>query len=123
MRRRRLLHLLVPALLAPACFRARTSDPRAGPPRIEVRSGYFGPVVVYVITGASQVRLGMVQSNQTTVFDFPAAVNAYSSGIRMLVDPIGESNGFLSESVSASPGTTIVLTIENELRYSHVIVR
>ncbi len=122
--RRRLVPLLALALLfQAACFRPRTTDPEMEAPRIQVRSRYLGPVVVYLRTGGNAVRLGMVQSNRTETFDFPIGVNPYGPDIRLVADPIGGFESYISDSLSLSAGTTIVLTIENELRHSNVIVR
>lgn len=119
-----LLTLLVGLLLLPSgCFRPRERDPQAEPPRIEVRNRYFGAIVVYVLSGGNDVRLGMIQSNRSETFDFPLGINPYSSTIRLRVDPIGDYQGYISPGIAASSGTTIVLTVENELRHSNVIVR
>lgn len=122
--RRRVLPLLALALLLPAsCFRPRSTDPEAEPPRIQVRSRYLGPVVVYLRTGGNAVRLGMIQSNRTETYDFPVGVNPYGPGIRLVADPIGDFEAYISETITVTAGTTIVFTIENELRHSNVIVR
>ena len=121
--RRALLSLLLVLLLPAGCFRPRQRDPEAEPPRIEVHNRFFGAVVIYVLSAGNDVRLGMVQSNRAETFDFPMGVNPYSSSIRLRVDPIGDDRGYISPGIAASSGTTIVLTVENELRHSSVIVR
>lgn len=124
MRRRLLSTLVLLSLLAtPACFRPRDGEPGPEAPKIEVRNRYFGAIVAYLVTGGDAVRLGMVQSNRTETFDFPVGVNPYGPEIRLRADPIGGSQVYQSGSISANAGTTIVLTVENELRHSNVIVR
>ena len=107
-----------------ACFRARGAErPEEEPPTIEVRNRYLGAVVVYLITSGNAQRLGMIQSNRTENFRFPVGVNPYGPGLRLVADPVGDFEAYTSETLSVSSGALIVLTIENELRHSNVIVR
>lgn len=122
--RRILAPLLIASLLAaPACFRPRSGDAQPAAPSIEVRNRYFGAIVAYLMTGGTAVRLGMVQSNRTETFDFPIGVNPYGTELRLVADPIGDFEAYISDAIVASSGTTIVLTVENELRHSSVIIR
>jgi hypothetical protein len=107
-----------------ACFRPRnTQTPDAELPTIEVRNRYLGAVVVYLVASGNAQRLGMIQSNRTESFGFPVGVNPYGPGLRLVADPVGDSETYSSETLNVSSGSVIVFTIENELRHSNVIVR
>jgi hypothetical protein len=108
-----------------ACFRTQKGGgtPEEEPPTIEVRNRYLGAVVVYLISSGNSQRLGMIQSNRTENFRFPVGVNPYGPGLRLVADPVGDFETYTSETISVSSGAVIVLTIENELRHSGVIIR
>lgn len=118
-----LLLILVTLLLFSGCLHGqRGSEPPHEPPRIEVRNRYFGSIVAYLVTGGNSVRLGLVQAGRTETFNFPVGVNPYGPGIRLLADPVGDFEGYLSDTIAVS-GARIVLTVENQLRHSFVEVR
>jgi hypothetical protein len=107
-----------------ACFRAGGGEtPEEEPPTIEVRNRYLGAVVVYLIASGNSQRLGMIQSNRTENFRFPVGVNPFGPGLRLVADPVGDFEAYTSETLSISSGVVVVLTIENELRHSNVIIR
>ncbi len=122
MRLRLVAFAMLLALAGTGCFRQRTPDPGAELPTIEVRNRYFGAIVVYLVSSGASARLGLVQSNRTERFRFPVGVNPYGSEIRLLADPVGDFESYRSEPITIS-GNVIVLTVENELRFSTVVIR
>jgi hypothetical protein len=117
------LLILVTLLALTGCLHGQPgSEQPHEPPRIEVRNRYFGSIVAYVVTGGNSVRLGLVQAGRTETFKFPVGVNPYGPGIRLLADPVGDFEGYLSDTIAVG-GDRILLTVENQLRHSFVEIR
>jgi hypothetical protein len=120
---RALLLTLMVLTASASCFRPRAEDPAYEPPRIEVENRYLGPVVVYLRSGEERMRLGMVHSNRVDVLRFPVGLNPTAGSFRLVADPVGGEETFISEAINIGSGTVVRFTIELELRYSHVEVR
>lgn len=118
----RTLVLVLVLLTAGGCFRPRGEEPEPVPPKIEIRSRFIGPVVVYLLVNGNSNRIGMIPSNRRQTFDFPVGVNPFGSSLNLVADPIGEFESYTSDAFSISPGATVVLTIETELRYSNIVI-
>ena len=72
----------------------------------------FADVTVYAIsaTGA-RVRLGQVNGNSTQRLALPAYLVRGGERLRFLADPIGGSQGPVSEELYVAPGEAVTLTI------------
>jgi hypothetical protein len=113
---KRIAVLVHPILLAAAlaCGGRPPSDTPA--PRAEaeltVENLGFADVTVYAIsaTGA-RVRLGQVSGNSTQRLALPAYLVRGGERLRFLADPIGGSQGPVSEELYVAPGEAVTLTI------------
>jgi FtsP/CotA-like multicopper oxidase with cupredoxin domain len=79
-------------------------------------------MTVYAVRGTSRIRLGMVTSMATQVFRLPEAVAGGAGGVRLLADPIGGSEQFLTPAMRVSPGDEVKLEIQNQLQISTVSI-
>jgi len=96
---------------------------RSEPTTVTVTNLYWGPVTVSVIGGGRSLRLGGMSTNQTETFTLPAAIGSGGESIFFTVDPIGATYRYVSDSIFAGPGAEIILTIQNNLPLSTVILR
>jgi hypothetical protein len=96
-------------------------EPEA-PPRVRVTNNNWSNMTVYAVRGTSRIRLGMVTSMATQVFRLPDAVAAGAGGVRLLADPIGGTEQFLTPAVQVSRGDEVKLEIHNQLQISSVSV-
>ena len=104
---------------------ARIDGPRgveASAPTIKVDNRNWADVVVYAMRGGSRVRLGMVTSMSTQTFRVPRSLLTGSDNLRLLVDPIGSSQGYVSEAILVRPGQQIAFNVQNHLSMSSVAV-
>jgi len=121
------LTLIVAAALATGCrspdggFRIQRGANQ--PVKVEVQNHNFLDVTVFARAGGASVRLGEVTGKGSANLSIdPRKVNL-ASGLRLLVDPIGSTRVFLSETVFPDRGAVVVLQVGAELSMSHVSLR
>ena len=77
--------------------------------------------VVYAVRGSARVRLGVVGGLGTTNLRIPATLITDGT-FRMLVDPIGSTRTYTSDSIVVTPGQRIELTVSSNLSMSSFAV-
>jgi hypothetical protein len=75
-------------------------------------------VVIYLVRGTSDERLGMVGALNSATFTFPFSRLGTGSGTRLKADPIGSTRVFYSEDIHIQPGQSIKWTLESDLSRS-----
>lgn len=79
---------------------------------------------VYVLEyGKAPRSLGMVNAQGSQVFELPAAVTVAGTDLRVLADPVGSTDLYVSDPVLADPASEVVVTLENSLALSKTTVR
>lgn len=119
------------ALLAISCTKPTASSPFTGGAadrqareiRIEVVNNNFADMSIYVMDGARNFRLGDVTGKTTARFTLDPNQISPSGGLRLLADPVGSRDAFLSDPVSAGPASSVVFTIAAALSQSYVVLR
>ncbi|HEU0079279.1 MAG TPA: hypothetical protein VFQ76_16610 [Longimicrobiaceae bacterium] len=106
------------ASLPPELSRSGTG----APPTVRVTNNNWSNMTVYAVRGTTRFRLGMVTSMQTEVFRLPASLTGGAGGVRLLADPIGGSEQFLTPAVFVTRGEEVKLELENQLQVSSVSV-
>ena len=91
--------------------------------RIQVVNDNFLDMSVYAMTDGVNLRLGDVTGKSSDSFTLDLDRVSPSQGLRLLADPIGSRNAFLSDAVSVIPGTTVILNISPDLQQSFVTLR
>lgn len=71
--------------------------PRRETAVVTVENQNWSDMVVYVTQGGMRMRLGMVTSMRSATFRLPAMFLGHSGDIRLVADPIGSSEYFVSE--------------------------
>lgn len=93
--------------------------------RIRVENYNWADITVRIArdgTGMSQ-RLGTVGSQQTAQFTVPRGLMAASGRVRLIADPIGGADPFVTAPINVQPGETIEWTLEANLNLSSWTVR
>jgi hypothetical protein len=85
-------------------------DPET-PAMIRVENQSFSDMVIYAVSGAQRVRLGMATGNSTKSFTIPRYLIRGSGPLRFLADPIGGNRTPVSEELAVQPGDIVTLTI------------
>ncbi|MET0398933.1 MAG: hypothetical protein ABW277_19230 [Longimicrobiaceae bacterium] len=94
----------------------------AAPPTVRVTNNNWADMNVYAVRGSTRFRLGTVTSMATEVFRFPASLTSGATGVRLLADPIGGSEQFLTPAVYVGHGEEVKLDLHNQLQISSVTV-
>jgi hypothetical protein len=77
--------------------------------RVENRG--FTDMIVYAVSGAQRVRLGMATGNSTRSFTIPRYLLRGAGPLRFLADPIGGNRTPVSDEMTVHPGDIVTLTI------------
>jgi len=91
--------------------------------RVEVVNDNFLDMGVFVMQGASNFRLGDVTGKTSATFTLNLDQIPPSAGLRLLADPVGSREAYLSDAVTVTPGVVVVFTIAPALSQSYVILR
>ncbi|HEX8691834.1 MAG TPA: hypothetical protein VF746_05415 [Longimicrobium sp.] len=107
--------------LTPADAPARA---QASPATVKVENRNWQDVVVYAVREGSGVRarLGMVTSMSTQTFRIPRHMLAAGDNIRLQVDPIGSTRGYVTEGILLRPGQQASFSVMNHLPMSTLSV-
>jgi hypothetical protein len=101
----------------------RTAIAAAPPATVKVSNYNWMDVVVYAVQGNSRVRLGQVTSMSNASFRLPARmVENSTQSVRLMVDPIGSTEGWQTDGISVRPGERVEFNVQNSLSFSSVLV-
>jgi hypothetical protein len=92
----------------------RSPDSRPSPETVamlQVENRGFTDMVIYAVSGAQRVRLGLATGNSTKSFTIPNYLVRSAGPLRFLADPIGGNRTPVSEEMSVQPGDIVTLTI------------
>lgn len=78
---------------------------------LQVENRGFADMVIYAVTGAQRIRLGIATGNSTKAFPLSNALVRSSGSLRFLADPIGGTRSPISEEMVVQPGDIVTLTI------------
>ena len=78
---------------------------------LQVENRSFADMVIYAVSGAQRVRLGLATGNSTKSFTVPSSLIRGGGPLRFLADPIGGSRTPISEEMMVQPGDIVTLTI------------
>jgi hypothetical protein len=82
---------------------------------VQVQNHNWEDMVIYAVRNSTRSRLGQVTSMSTVRFLIPRTFMGTGTDIRLLADPIGSSQVFLTDALLLSPGVQIDFYIENHL--------
>ena len=101
----------------------RTAAATVQPAMLKVSNYNWMDVVVYAAQGNSRVRLGQVTSMGSASFRLPARmVENATQNVRLMVDPVGSTEGWQTEGISIHAGQQVQFNVQNSLSFSSVLV-
>lgn len=113
-----------------SCASVMESDGEAGAVRapetlVDVANHNWSDITVYVLREGTtaKVRLGTVTSMQREQFSVPRAVIGSGGAIRLVADPIGSRQEFVTYPINVQPGQRVEWNVENNLRLSSWTIR
>jgi hypothetical protein len=81
------------------------------PAMLQVENRSFADMVIYAVSGAQRVRLGMATGNSTQSFTIPNYLIRGKGQLQFLADPIGGNRAPVSDEMQVGPGDIVSLTI------------
>ena len=102
---------------------ARAASAAAQPAMLKVSNYNWMDVVVYAVQGGTRVRLGQVTTMSSATFRIPARMTSNNvETVRLMVDPVGSTEGWQSEGISVRAGQQVQFNVQNSLAFSSVFV-
>ena len=120
--------LVALALLVFACHRSNPDEAPspADAPKADVtllvRNHHWLDINVYLLRGNIRQRLGTVTGASERTFSIPWARLVGQTGLRLIADPVGQSEELGEEAVGVRPGSVVEWTIESVMRQSSITV-
>ena len=121
-RRAALSAFLVLASCAPAATQTATSAPPEPGISLTVANQNWLDVTVYAIRGATRIRIGQVTGNGTAQLRIPRHL-LVAGQVRLMADPIGSNELYISEPISVDPDQRLQLTVAPAVNMSSYAVR
>jgi hypothetical protein len=90
--------------------------------RVQVTNNNWADMRVYVERSGMRARLGTVTSMGTRTFTIPRSMMQAGTNVRLIADPIGSRDAFVSHSLQVWPGQRVEFTIENHTAISNVSI-
>jgi len=121
--------VLVLLAFSAGCASPATPSPFRPPPAnaegltVEVSDDHVLDMRVYLVRGVTPIPLGSVGSGEHRVFHVSAAELGQSGEIRLMADPLGSQDRFVTEPIGVSPGQRVVWRLAHRLSLSSVTVR
>lgn len=88
---------------------------------LTVHNDFWLDVVIYVARSGARFRIGTVPGLGTETFRLSSAL-VPTQTVQLLADPIGQSEGYLTDMINASPGQRIELKLGSTLNMSSFAV-
>lgn len=113
---------LVDGPSAGRAMRTSNGSERAEPTTLRVTNYNWQDVIVYASRGSSRMRLGTVTSMNTSTFRVPQMMMASPEQFRLVVRPIGSTEGWQSPEMMLHNGDQLQASVQNSLGLSSVMV-
>ncbi|HEX8242087.1 MAG TPA: hypothetical protein VF541_01280 [Longimicrobium sp.] len=103
--------------------RAAASNPSSSASAtLHVENFNWMDVVVYAVQGTRRIRLGQVTSMGSGNFRIPERFLSSSENVRLMVDPVGSTEGYMTEGIAVRDGQRVSFSVQNALQFSSVQV-
>lgn len=90
---------------------------------LTVVSHHWNDVRIYLLHDGITERVGMVNAASSATFVLPGRNFASGAAFRLRASPMGDPQGFTSESLVIQPNQIITWTLETQLVRSSVMIR
>lgn len=87
---------------------------------VTVHNQNWATIHCYVVLGSRSVSLGQVSTNREETFTVGPGVLGPTRSVRLLADPVGSTDTYLSEPILIEPGDRIEWTLRNPLSQSSI---
>src|ERR1041384_5193273 len=98
------------------------SRAETAPATVRVANYNWMDVNVYAVQGGTRVRLGSGTSMSNGTFQLPSRFLLQSTSVRLMVDPVGSTEGYMTDGILVHGGQQISFNVQNSLQFSSVSV-
>lgn len=125
------LHNLLPVVLVAlsvgACapragVKSGPAAPASAAASVRVTNNNWSDMTVYMERTGLRVRLGTVTSMGSQTFRVPGSVLGGEGDVRLVADPIGSRESYVTQPVQVWPGQMVAFKIENHIAVSSIAV-
>lgn len=99
------------------------NPPAPGGALVTVENRHVQSMRVYLVRGATPIPLGSVDTLERRTFAVPTSVLGHSGTLRLMADPLGAADTFVSPTIQAAPGDHVEWSLAPSLRLSTFSVR
>jgi len=89
---------------------------------LDVRNNNWADAIIYVVHDGRRTRLNTVRATRTTSLIIPPRLIGQVGNLQLIARRVGAYDRYISPSISIRTGSTVVLTLESDLRRSSVAV-
>jgi hypothetical protein len=89
---------------------------------LEVQNNNWADVIIYVVHDGQRSRLNSVTATKNSSLVIPANMIGQVGNLQLVARRVGGNDRYVSQPISVRTGTTIVLTLESDLKRSSVAV-
>ncbi len=89
---------------------------------LEVQNNNWADVIIYVVHDGQRSRLNSVTAAKNSSLVIPPNLIGQVGNLQLIARRVGGNDRYVSQPISVRTGTTIVLTLESDLRRSSVAV-
>ena len=118
------LTLTVAALVAVPAAAQTADEERSEKPRttVHVINDNWNDMTVYAVTNGYRRRLGTVTSFTSRVLTLPPTLLILNDELRLVADPIGSREVYVSEPLVVNAGDVVEWTVRNNIRLSNIFI-
>jgi hypothetical protein len=89
---------------------------------LDVRNNNWADAIIYIVHDGRRTRLNTVRATRTTSLVIPPNMIGQAGNLQLIARRVGAYDRYISPSISIRTGSTVVLTLESDLRRSTVAV-
>jgi len=89
---------------------------------LDVRNNNWADAIIYIVHDGRRTRLNTVRATRTTSLVIPPNMIGQAGILQLIARRVGAYDRYISPSISIRTGSTVVLTLESDLRRSTVAV-
>lgn len=89
---------------------------------LEVQNHNWADMIIYVVHDGRRTRLNTVTATQNSSLTIPPNMIGQVGNLQLIARRVGANDRYISPSISVRTGSTVVLTLESNLRRSSVAV-
>jgi hypothetical protein len=116
------------AAILPGCRRSQLPEnvvpelPDTQSVVLQVQNNNWADIIIYVVHDGRRTRLNSVTATKNSSLIIPPNMIGQVGDLQLVARRVGANDRYISQTISIRTGSTIVLTLESDLRRSSVAV-